>query len=78
MGVAGTDEKCRMDRVDVDGDLSVDVPIQGQGASATSSHRQAFLLLGSCVKTKPLVASKIPKIYKILRHIESLNTCMKY
>ena len=77
MSVATTDEKGRMDdRVDADGDLSFDVPVQG--ASATSSHRQAFLLLGSCVKTKPLVASKIPKIYKILRHIESLNTCMKY
>ena len=58
MGVAGTDEKGRMDRVDVDGDLSVDVPIQGQGASATSSHRQAFLLLGSCVQAKQCVIIK--------------------
>ena len=56
MGVAGTDEKGRMDRVDVDGDLSVDVPIQGQGA--TSSHRQAFLLLGSCVQAKQCVIIK--------------------
>ena len=40
MSVATTDEKGRMDdRVDADGDLSVDVPVQG--ASATSSGRQA-------------------------------------
>ena len=25
-----------------------------------------------------LVLFKIPKFYKILRHIESLNACMKY
>ena len=30
-------------------------------------------ILGSC-----LVAFKIPKLYKIPHHIESLNACMKY
>ena len=49
-------------------------------ATPSLQHQLSFSWLANeKKKSSPcLVASKIPKLYKILHHIESLNACMKY